>query len=67
MRKPSSSDLPLLRVLRDAYRKMLEAARECRSEEKDPGMHLAWATVTDEIQTKFEAVGIRLSQLEKAH
>jgi hypothetical protein len=65
MRNPTSSDLPILRSLRDAYRKILDAANDLKKEENDAGQLLAICTIIDEVQDKFERVGKQLSRLER--
>lgn len=66
MRKKAATNLHILRSLRDAYRRILDAAHVCREEEKDPTGRLAFATIIDEYQSKFEDVGRRLSTAERS-
>lgn len=65
-RVDTHADLPVLRGLRAAYRRILHAANACKAETSDLGELLALATIIDDTQAKFEAVGRRLSRLEGA-
>ncbi len=66
MRNLTVQDLPILRRLRDAYRQMIEAANAAKQEENDVGMLMAYASVLDELQGKFDGVGKQLSRLERS-
>jgi hypothetical protein len=62
----TSGDLPVLRGLRDAYRQILHAANVCKAQCNDLGELLAFATIVDDTQTKFDAVGRHLARLERS-
>ena len=55
----------MLRDLRDALRRMMDAANRLKAAETDVGMLMAYAGVLDDLQGKFEHVGRRLTQIER--
>lgn len=65
-RRFSSSDIPTLRAMRDAYRVFLDAlpgvVADCQA---DPGMLLAAATIRADLQANFQACGRALDLLER--
>ena len=60
-----ASDIPILRAMRDAYRKIIDTARSIDWSQEGPGMVLAAATITTELQAKFDACGRVLDMLER--
>jgi hypothetical protein len=66
MRKFTHRDMPTLRALRDAYRKILAQVEECRGDATDPGELVGFALIKADIQDKFDRVGMELSRLEAA-
>lgn len=62
-----ASDLPLLRSMRDAYRRMLAAAEALRTDPEfitDAAMRMAAAQVVYDLRTGFEDIGRELGRLE---
>jgi hypothetical protein len=60
-----AKDIPILRAMRDTYRKFIETARSIDWSQEGPGMVLAAATITAELQAKFDACGNVLDMLER--
>jgi hypothetical protein len=60
-----TSDLPTLRALRDFYRKTIDVLRQMQTEEKDPAMLVAGATILASLQTSYDFVGQALDLIER--
>lgn len=60
-----TSDLPTLRALRDVYRKAIHVLRQIQTEEKDPAMLVAGATILASLQTNYDFVGQTLDLIER--
>jgi hypothetical protein len=45
---------------------MIDTANAAKQEENDVGMLMAYASVLDELQGKFDGVGKQLSRLERS-
>ncbi len=63
-RKSSHSDLPLLRSLRDVYRRLLDQTNALKAGETSMAMLLAYCVIIDDLQANFDRVGKVLTQLE---
>lgn len=64
-RSYTHDDLPVLRSVRDACRRMLDAANKLKADESDIGMLIAYCSVIDYLQAEFDRVGRVLDRLEK--
>ena len=64
-RRFGAADMPILRELRDCYRRMLAALQELRAEETEAGSLLAFDVIQRELNGKFEACGQVLATLER--
>jgi cysteine sulfinate desulfinase/cysteine desulfurase-like protein len=64
-RRFGSADLPLIRAMRDAYRKLLDAVHTIDWQAEGPGMLLAAATLTAELEAKHRACGEILDLIER--
>jgi hypothetical protein len=64
-RSYTHDDLPVLRSVRDATRRMLDAANKLKADESDIGMLIAYCSVIDYLQAEFDRVGRVLDRLEK--
>lgn len=66
MRKLTRDDLPWLIALRDAYKKILQAANEEKKGESDIGMLIAFATIIDETNEKLDRTRKDIARLDRA-
>lgn len=64
-RRFGSSDLPTLRAMRDAYRSLIDVAKQIQSTENDPAMLLAGATVIASLQASYDSCGQALDLIER--
>lgn len=60
-----ASDMPILRAMRDTYRKLIDTARSIDWSKEGPGMTLAASNITAELETKFATCGRILDMLER--
>lgn len=61
----SASDMPLLRSMREVYSRLLQRVRGIDWAAEGPGMALAAASVTAELEAKRQAAGRVLDMLER--
>lgn len=64
-RRFSASDMPMLRSMREVYADFVRRAREIDWAAEGPGMALAAASITAELEAKREAAGRVLDMLER--
>ncbi len=61
----TTADLPMLRELRDSYRRLLEAMDGSKDQTSDPEEVVALALMRGDLFDRFNGVGRHLTQLER--